>query len=105
MTQPPKKQYHRLSIVEQRAELRRRHDVQFARKMYRCRRCRTILDEQSCVSHLDRCEPLKLDTGMVAKLIADFFEERDTEVKPAPVKSMRTWAMRPDGQRDDDSDG
>lgn len=72
---PPKtKGYHRMTLDERQRYLREKHDERFQRKTFRCKHCRTILDEKSAIGHLDRCEQLSVGSEEHAKVIAEHFE-------------------------------
>lgn len=91
------KTYHRLTIIEQRAELRRRHELQFPRRIYRCRRCNIIVDEPSALAHLERCRPLRENPDEFSTMLLQHFQPHElTHIKPPEVvKPKRQPPRRP----------
>lgn len=79
------KQYNHLTIPEQRAESRRRHEEKFGRRMLRCRSCQFIVDEQSAVSHLERCSHMVGNLEAREAFFGLYFEEK----LPAPIEPKK----------------
>lgn len=52
------RRYQRLTIAQQRQELRRRREAQFPMRTFRCRHCMYIVDDKSREGHLGRCPQL-----------------------------------------------
>lgn len=89
------KQYNHLTIPEQRAESRRRHEEKFGRRLMRCRNCRMIVDEQTAISHLERCSHMVGNLEAREGLYNCYFEEKPAAKIEPRKRPPQSYADNP----------